>query len=292
MKKVKIVCNWDNDVNIMNRVISNYQIGDSNDDFIFTSKNDYDYLICLNKTNHTPLVPKEKVFTFIMEPSWSPNWDRNCFNYSGKVFCHDKKLFGGHPSIEESTSFMFYHMDYKKTTLKQILIEKNEHKKRISMVVSFTPNGGYNYSKRTQLALSILDNDLPVDIYGNGWDFINHPNVKGSIGDKLEGVKDYSFSIAIENSCEKNYLTEKFFDVTLCGGVPIYYGCPNVSDIYGNYIPIDLDNIPETIQTIKDVIYTNKYDHMLNDKTDITKYAENHNLIKKIKELINYEKTI
>ena len=52
---------------------------------------------------------------------------------------------------------------------------------------------------------------------------------------KWDGLEHYSYSIAIENSCIKNYFSEKFTDCILAWTIPIYYGCPNID----KYFPKD-----------------------------------------------------
>ena len=42
----------------------------------------------------------------------------------------------------------------------------------------------------------------------------------------------YQFSIVIENSREVNYFSEKLLDCLLTYTVPIYFGCPNISDFF------------------------------------------------------------
>ena len=47
--KVRFVCNWDDSLNINNRIISNYITDDNYDsNIILTSNSDYDYLIVFN----------------------------------------------------------------------------------------------------------------------------------------------------------------------------------------------------------------------------------------------------
>jgi hypothetical protein len=233
-----------------------------------------------------PKVSKNNIFTFLMEPSWSPNWDRNSFNYSNKVFTHDKNLYGNYDNIIESPSFMFYHMDHKKHTIKSLMANDDYYKKKkMSMVVSYTPgNNHLNYGLRTNLALKILEKKLDVDIYGNGW-VNNHKNIKGSLSDKYDGLIDYEYSISIENSNEKNYITEKFFDVSLCNAMPIYYGTPNINEIYDNYIKIDPNNIEECLDTISDLLNRNdnNVEGIIQNKN---KYFTKYNLYTKIKEII------
>lgn len=47
---------------------------------------------------------------------------------------------------------------------------------------------------------------------------------------KLRVISEYKFNLAYENSIEKDYLTEKFFDPLQVGCVPVYMGAPNADD--------------------------------------------------------------
>ncbi len=47
---------------------------------------------------------------------------------------------------------------------------------------------------------------------------------------KLEVLSGYKFNLAYENSLEKDYVTEKFFDPLEVGCVPVYMGASNIDD--------------------------------------------------------------
>ncbi|ATF17604.1 hypothetical protein [Phaeobacter gallaeciensis] len=47
---------------------------------------------------------------------------------------------------------------------------------------------------------------------------------------KSDGLAPYRYSVVIENVQERNYFSEKLIDAILCETVPIYWGCPNISD--------------------------------------------------------------
>jgi glycosyl transferase family 10 (putative fucosyltransferase) len=47
---------------------------------------------------------------------------------------------------------------------------------------------------------------------------------------KSDGLAPYRYSVVIENVQEKNYFSEKLIDSILCNTVPIYWGCPNLSE--------------------------------------------------------------
>ncbi|MEY8838139.1 hypothetical protein AB9K41_03750 [Cribrihabitans sp. XS_ASV171] len=61
----------------------------------------------------------------------------------------------------------------------------------------------------------------PIDILGRGYIPFEA---------KAEGLAPYRYSIVIENVRERNYFSEKLIDAILCDTVPIYWGCPNLSD--------------------------------------------------------------
>ena len=47
---------------------------------------------------------------------------------------------------------------------------------------------------------------------------------------KLDTIAGYKFTLAFENACAPDYVTEKFFDPLIAGSVPVYLGAPNVSE--------------------------------------------------------------
>ena len=117
-------------------------------------------------------------------------------------------------------------------------------------------------------------------------------DVKGHIGEKKDGLIDYKFSLCIENSHEKNYITEKFFDCILTNTIPIYYGCSNIKDLIPENCYILIDDI-ENINSVKellidinnncDEIYQNMLPNLLNFKN---RYFEDFNPLKDIIKLL------
>jgi len=60
-----------------------------------------------------------------------------------------------------------------------------------------------------------------------------HKNIDRKYKD--EALLPYEYSIAMENSSQNNYFTEKINDCFLSWTMPIYWGCPNIQ----NYFPED-----------------------------------------------------
>lgn len=63
-----------------------------------------------------------------------------------------------------------------------------------------------------------------VDVYGRGRKF--------ALDSKIDGLKDYRFSIAMENGCYNTYFTEKILDCFFVGTIPIYWGTENINKIF------------------------------------------------------------
>ena len=76
---------------------------------------------------------------------------------------------------------------------------------------------------RTECVQFIFSNSLPVDVFGVGFNEI--------VG-KIDGLRDYKYSITIENGEIENYFTEKILDAFLTGTIPIYRGCPNIDEFF------------------------------------------------------------
>ena len=78
-----------------------------------------------------------------------------------------------------------------------------------------------------QLRHSVIDwvreTGADVDIMGRGYTPFDH---------KSDGLTPYRYSVVIENVRERNYFSEKLTDAILCSTVPIYWGCPNISDFF------------------------------------------------------------
>lgn len=130
------------------------------------------------------------------------------------------------------------------------------------------------HKKRLEFVNHILNvipkNDL--DMFGIGFN---------PIQGKIEGLKDYRFSIAIENSYASNEASEKISDCFLTGTIPIYYGTPNI----GNYFNIngiitfntkeELENIVRDIILNGENIYQSKIEAVRNNFELVNKYSLN-----------------
>jgi hypothetical protein len=82
------------------------------------------------------------------------------------------------------------------------------------------------------------------------------------LGETKNNLFDSQFHICIENNKQKNYFTEKLIDCFITKTIPIYYGCPNISDFFNTEGFFIVENAKEIIQIINN-LDENQYFKML-----------------------------
>lgn len=85
---------------------------------------------------------------------------------------------------------------------------------------------------------------LDIDLYGRA---------VRPIEDKWDGLAQYRYSIAAENTSATDYWTEKVVDCFLSWTVPFYYGCENLEKYFpaDSFIRIDINRPEEAIEIIR-----------------------------------------
>lgn len=266
-------------------------------EYTITDKDDYDFLVVCNKLNERPRVPKNQVIGVIMEPAWNCQWDKNLDKIAGTIFVHNNSLFGFSPEqthIIETPSLMFtefYNSQEKINYFIQTDFFK-EKSERLNIIISGTNRPGKNlYTQRRDLVQNVLKSKLPINVYGRFWQS-NNDRLKGGFKKKLDIIKKAEFSVCIENCSEKNYISEKFFDPILVDCVPIYYGCPNIKEIYDekSFIELNLSNPSKYLELFDNILkYGKNSDYINSLKAMKLKHFREHNLytevVKRIKKL-------
>ena len=76
------------------------------------------------------------------------------------------------------------------------------------------------------------------------------------VNDKWDALAPYQFSIAIENSSQENYWTEKIVDCFLAFTVPIYYGATNIGKYFpeDSYIWLPIDSPLDALNILKSTL--------------------------------------
>ena len=83
--------------------------------------------------------------------------------------------------------------------------------------------------------------------------------------DKMDGLLPYRYSIAIENSSQPHYFTEKINDCFLAYTVPVYYGCKNIGRYFPerSFVQIDIENPKQSIDQIQSLLVNDDWQSRL-----------------------------
>jgi len=118
------------------------------------------------------------------------------------------------------------------------------------------------WRNRNELILKISNSSASssVDFFGKSLDkVIGHELHKGQLdfpnsNCKEKALLDYRYSIAIENSRQECYFSEKLIDCFLTWTMPIYWGCPNISKYFPEESLITFSE--DTVNDIQEIIST------------------------------------
>jgi hypothetical protein len=255
MKIIKIFSDYATSHRIISDYVSSNELfldKNYNITYRFTIDDDYTHAIIVNKDMPKLTIPKENVVGIAQEPPeflnlslWQPNQneeqeqeqeqeqnqEQEFIDYVSKYV--SKYYIGEKYNLPEE--FVEGDGYVPHCSLPRHIIDKN---KIMSIMISqkmFTEEHVY----RHKLARIIIDNNLPIDIYGRGCKLYdsndnndNNDLLKGEFNDN-EHIENYLFHIAIENTQHPHYYTEKIKNPLLYGTNVIYLGCTNIF----NYLP-------------------------------------------------------
>jgi hypothetical protein len=94
------------------------------------------------------------------------------------------------------------------------------------------------------------------------------------IGDSKDPLFiEYQFSIVIENCRQNNYFTEKLIDCLITKTIPIYYGCPNISNWFDTrgWIILDSTSVSEFKRKCTYLPSYSRYMNVINSNYDRAK---------------------
>jgi hypothetical protein len=81
------------------------------------------------------------------------------------------------------------------------------------------------------------------------------------IDNKIMALKDYRFSIVVENCKRDFYFSEKLIDCFMSGTIPIYWGCPSI----GNFFDTDgiitfnrIDELTNIVNNLSETLYSDR----------------------------------
>ena len=150
------------------------------------------------------------------------------------IFSCDKELCAKYPKISYSVINAVPWVQDRKV---------HEKTKLVSMIAS-NKRMCEGHARRLQFVDKFRDK---LDFYGRGFN---------EISCKEDGLRDYMFSVGIENAIYDTYFTEKLTDCFACGTIPIFYGCRGVTEYFNEDGIIFLDDDFDLSTLTKDLYYS------------------------------------
>ena len=109
----------------------------------------------------------------------------------------------------------------------------------------------------------LFDKLSQYKVVDSGGSFRN--NLGRRIGNKINFLKDYKFTIAFENSFARGYVTEKLFDPILANSIPIYGGSDWIHKDVNPKILINAADYDSIDSLVDRIIEIDKNDEMYMD---------------------------
>ena len=158
------------------------------------------------------------------------------------IFTHDKRLLNLSPKMR------FVIPNAKPWVQEKQVFKKN---KMVSMIASYK-----NMCDGHRYRISWIDKLRgKVDIFGSGHNYIPIKDL---------GLRNYHFSIAMENDNYPSIFCEKITDCFATGTIPIYWGTPDIGDFF-NTEGIIILNEEFDVSMLTTDLYQSKFDAILDN---------------------------
>lgn len=171
--------------------------------------------VCESRTIFHSMVPGTRG---VPRDLWDAHLDKVCESYDA-IFTSEKSYVGKNPKI---------HFCYAGSNLPWIKNQQIFAKSKLVSLIASPKNFAFGHGLRHTMAQKYKDK---VDLFGG---VLGSKRIGGNVpwGDKSEGLNDYMFSFVIENDKYETYFTEKLTDAFVTGTVPIYWGTPDIGNIF------------------------------------------------------------
>lgn len=257
-------------------------------EFIFNlDERNYDWLVVIDDISRTSNAPPERLACSdrhtLLVTTEPPTITRYGENFTGQfehVLTSQDEHALPHPNriYSHTGNLWFNGHDFDEIQK----LNFREKTKNLSTVCSSKQQKHTIHRSRYEFTQSLKQALPELEIFGHGVRYIQH---------KYEALDRYKFHLAIENHAAPHHWTEKLADAYLSNCIPIYFGCPNISDYFpeDSYISINIYEPEQALQTILNVLaepnaYLKRYD-ALQEARNLVLY--NYNLIAMLDQFIS-----
>lgn len=180
-----------------------------------------------------PSSTAETKFAWLLE---SPAYTWQCYQDIHKVQQNFDRVFTFHrPLLEQYSHFEFFPIGGSWLHIPHRVLYP---KTKMTSLLASSKNFMHGHSVRHD----IKARGLTVDYFGFG-EGDHYEN-------KHNALKDYRFSVVVENTKQDYYFTEKIIDAFVTGTVPIYWGCPSIGKFFNTEGMIIFDTIDELMRIV------------------------------------------
>jgi hypothetical protein len=216
-----------------------------------------DFVVMLNNNMSCESIvkcPQENIWALMQEPyvKGFTDWMVEGHKSFSRVYTHhipsdDPKYIVSQPALP-------WHINKYFDELSQMDIP--EKSKTLSWIVGNALNIPGHFIRLSFLRFIQDQSPVDIDLYGRAVRVIE---------DKWDGLAPYQYSLAVEDSCSKDYWTEKLADCFLSWTVPFYYGCTNLETYFPkeSFIRIDIEKPEMAVNQIKSAIKNNEWEKRL-----------------------------
>ena len=268
--------------------------------FIINAENeDYDYLVVCHDL-HAPIKPNcapEKIILAGSEPPAVWKYQPNFLKQFAWVITQDTRL--KHPARILYQPGIPWYIGWRPDstnlcdTLNYRELETlfNETKTKLISVIASDKKVTPIHIKRLEFAHKLKAHyGKRMDFYGRSFKRMGfYGRGFTPMDDKLDALKEYRFSVVLENSNINHYFTEKFTDCVIAGTYPIYFGCPNLEQYFpqNSFVRININRFASSVKIIDNAIeeeFDKKYRQPLQMARDLA--MRKHNLFPMLIDII------
>lgn len=231
----------------------------------------YDWLVvnddlpCLKDERHSTRSERlnchrENTLLVTTEPITVKSYSKTFLSQFGHVLSSQESEFIDHPNAIFSQAGLHWFYGIGKNhmfTYDQMKAAQPPKKDRLISTVCSSKRQKHTLHNRRYAFTMKLKSVMPeLDHFGHGVNLID---------DKAEALDPYRYHVAIENHICLHHWTEKLADPFLGCNLPIYCGCPNLSDYFPqeSFISIDLFDFEKSLDVIERAIANKEYDKRL-----------------------------
>ena len=241
---------------------------------------DHDYIVVFERLHKEIVasIPLDRIIFVAGEASSIKQYNNEFLNQFGHVITCQERVKHISKHLKSPG-----HSWFSKKTYDELLNTTTIEKTKLLSIVVSNKISTKGHRDRLEFCLRLKDHfGEQIDIFGRGFNEFH---------DKWDVIAPYKYSVAIENTVEDHWVTEKIGDCYTAHTFPFYIGAPNIDDYYNpkSYELLDIDDVEKSVGIITNIIndpnhYANHLGFLEESKID---YINKHNIIPMVCDFIN-----